>query len=90
MSDRGFIASLARELGGVVRSFREGVKENSPTDEENFFSSYESSYSLTLAYPDDIIIESARRMGIEVDGKERIDIVREMFMKAKTEERAKS
>ncbi len=80
MSGRDLIASLAREIGVIVRSFREGAEETRPPEEPDFFSSYESSYALTLAYPDDIIIESARGMGIEVEGKERIEIVREMFL----------
>lgn len=78
---------LCRELGQVAKSFQEGVDEARPSWETlDFFSSYETSYSLTLAYPDDILIESARKMGIAVEGKEKISIVREMFEKSRTRE----
>jgi hypothetical protein len=46
-----------------------------------FFESYESSYALTLNYPDDILIETARMEGISVEGREKIDIVRELIKK---------
>lgn len=78
---------LCRELGQIAKSFHEGVAEVKPSWESlDFFSSYETSYSLTLAYPDDILIESARKMGIAVEGKEKISIVREMLEKSGTME----
>ncbi|MBI2354662.1 MAG: hypothetical protein HYV06_06495 [Deltaproteobacteria bacterium] len=79
---------LCRELGQIAKSFREGVAEVDPAWEKlDFFSSYETSYSLTLAYPDDILIESARKMGIAVEGREKIAIVREMLERGVPAER---
>jgi hypothetical protein len=47
-------------------------------EQQDFFSSYETSYSMTLAYPEDLLIESARAAGIPVEGREKLDIVRDM------------
>ena len=78
---------LCRELGQVAKSFQEGVAEVKPSWETlDFFSSYETSYSLTLAYPDDILIESARMMGIAVEGREKLSVVREMLEKSRAVE----
>ncbi len=72
---------VCRSLGaanGAIRSSL-AVDDLTPSwDQQDFFSSYETSYSMTLAYPDDILIESARAVGIEVDGREKLDIVRDM------------
>ena len=48
---------------------------------DDFFESYESSYALTLAYPDDILIETANQYGIETEGREKNEIVKEVFEK---------
>ncbi len=50
-------------------------------DFDKFFQSYESSYALTLGYPDDILLETARIEGIECEGREKLEIVKELFMK---------
>ena len=79
---------LCRDLGQIAAYFREGVAEVDPAWEKlDFFSSYETSYSLTLAYPDDILIESAIKMGIAVEGREKIAIVREMLERCVLAER---
>ena len=71
-----------REVGKVISAFESGVREAEEKENfERFFDSYESSYALTLAYPDDILIETARREGIETEGREKIDIVKELFQK---------
>jgi hypothetical protein len=54
-------------------------------DLDRFFESYESSSALTLNYPDEILIESARLEGIEVEGRDKLDIVRDMFRKRGSE-----
>ena len=71
-----------REVGKVISAFESGVREAEEKENfERFFDSYESSYALTLAYPDDILIETARREGIETEGREKIEIVKELFQK---------
>lgn len=73
---------LSQLVGEVMAAYQEGVKEvNRKTDFERFFGSDESSAALTLAYPDDILMETARREGIEVTGREKSAIVKELFLK---------
>lgn len=47
---------------------------------DDFFSSYDSSYALTLA-EEELIVETARREGIETEGRDRNQIARELFTK---------
>jgi hypothetical protein len=56
-------------------------KQSGQSDFDEFFRSYESSYALTLGYPDDILLDTARMEGIECEGREKLDIVKELFMK---------
>jgi len=73
---------LLVEVGKVIAAFESGAQEaKEEEDFEKFFASYESSYALTLAYPDEILIETARREGIETDGREKIEIVKELLQK---------
>jgi hypothetical protein len=66
----------------AVSAFREGAREAEAKAEfDAFFGDYESSYALTLAYPDDILLETARKEGIAVEGREKLDIVKELFIK---------
>ncbi len=70
------------QVGKVVKGFGEGVKEaqeNLAFDE--FFDSYDSSYALTLAYPDDILMATAQQHGIDTEGREKNEIVKELFEK---------
>jgi hypothetical protein len=80
---RHFLRDLFQEV--VVKTsaaFKTGSKEKrQEQDLEAFFGSYESSYALTLNYPDDILLESARQAGIRTEGREKIEIVREMFLR---------
>ncbi len=82
-SKRLFFPRYLRQLmGEVMAAYEEGVKEvNRKTDFERFFESDESSAALTLAYPDDILMETARREGIEITGREKSAIVKELFLK---------
>jgi len=73
----GVCRTLGAASGAVKGSFA-ADDETLAWDQQEFFSSYETSYSMTLAYPDDILIESARTVGIPVDGREKLDIVRDM------------
>ena len=71
-----------RKIGEVIEGFEAGVEEaEQKEDFDNFFKSYESSYALTLAYPDDILLETAKSHGIETDGREKNDIVKELLKK---------
>jgi hypothetical protein len=73
----GACRTLGAATGTVKGSLAlDGV--TSSWEKQDFFTSYETSYSMTLAYPDDILIESARAVGIPVDGREKLDIVRDM------------
>lgn len=82
-SKRGFFTrTLAQQIGKTIQGFRDGLQE--AEDEQaldDFFDSYESSYSLTLAYPDEILLESARKHRIEIEGREKKEIVKELFEK---------
>ena len=73
-----FKDQLVQIIGGV----REGIAAVTEENElDAYFDSYESSYALTLAYPDDILLETARQHGIETDGREKADIIKELFNK---------
>ena len=79
---RNFFRGALKQVFTVAAAFEEGVAEAKARQEkESFFDSYESSSALCLAYPDDVLLESARRAGIEVEGREKIDIVKELFTK---------
>jgi len=68
------------QLGRCLKGFQEGLEEVRHRSElDRFFESYESSYSLTLAYPDEILLETARQRGITTEGRDKIDIVKELF-----------
>lgn len=72
------------QTADIVAGFQKGIqaaRERQAFDE--YFASYESCNSLTLAYPDEILIETARNAGIKVDGREKIDIVKELFAKTR-------
>jgi hypothetical protein len=71
-----------RQVGEIVSGFQQGMREaEQKAAFERYFESYDSSYALTLAYPDDILLETARRYGIETEGREKNDIVKELFKK---------
>ena len=66
----------------IVEGFGEGLKNAQESQEfDDFFGSYESSYALTLAYPDDILLDTADQLGIETEGREKNEIVKELFKK---------
>jgi hypothetical protein len=78
---REFFKDFFREIAQQAVQGAEAVAESlrEEKDLEQFFDSYESSYALTLNYPDDIFLETARMEGIEVEGRDKIDIAKEMF-----------
>ena len=76
-----------RQMGEIVSGFKQGLQEAKQESAfERYFESYDSSYALTLAYPDDLLLETARRHGIETEGREKNDIVKELFKKHGGEE----
>lgn len=84
MSDKGrrkFLSSFfQKETIDCLRGFSKGLREAKQNhDFEKFFESDESSYSLTLAYPDEILIETAKKYGIEVENRPRREIVKELL-----------
>lgn len=71
-----------RQIGEVIERFGEGLKEaQEELAFDDFFESYESSYALTLAYPDDILMETAHQYGIVTEKREKKEIVKELFEK---------
>jgi len=71
-----------RQAAEIISGFNAGVQEAKEKEAFNeFFESYESSYALTLAYPDEILIETAQRFGIDTEGREKNEIVKELFEK---------
>lgn len=82
VSRRDFISTrLIRELRKLLVA-GEPKSEKAGNLFERFFSSYEDSYALTLAYPEEVFIESAKKMGIETAGKDRLQLVKEIVAKA--------
>lgn len=66
-----------------MSGFDEGLKQvDAKRDFDEYFGSYESSYALTLAYPDEILIETARQAGIETDGRDKNEMIKELFEKS--------
>jgi Sec-independent protein translocase protein TatA len=80
---RGFLTrTLVRQIGKTIQGFRDGLRESEEEQLfDDFFESYESSYSLTLAYPDEILLESARRHRIDIEGRDKKEIIKELFEK---------
>jgi hypothetical protein len=73
---------IPNQVGRCLKGFQEGLEEARHLAElDQFFESYESSYALTLAYPDEILLGTARQNGIETEGRAKIDIVKELFLK---------
>jgi hypothetical protein len=83
VSRRSFFRTYwLRQIGKIVGGFQDGLKEELDGQAfDDFFESYESSYALTLAYPDELLMETARQEGVEVEGREKIEIVKELFVK---------
>jgi hypothetical protein len=86
MTDNGRRRFLSKyflhSVGRCLQGFEEGVAEaRQKEDFDRFFESYESSYALTLAYPDDILLETARNCGVETENRSKKDIIKELFVK---------
>ena len=82
-----FRRGLLHQVGEIISGFQAGMQEaEQKIAFDRYFESYDSSYALTLAYPDDLLLETARRHGIETEGREKNDIVKELFKKHGGEE----
>ena len=78
---RFFKQGLLKQIAGVVAGFREGMTLSKRRDSfDRFFESDESCYALTLAYPDDLLLETAKLHGIQIEGRDKKEIVKELFI----------
>ena len=88
MDRRNFLVKgLPREVAKLVVEF-ERFSEEGEEDEEgeqDFFASRESSYSISLAYPMHMLVETAKKLGIDVTGKDRLQLAKEIFSYKKGE-----
>lgn len=73
---RYWLSQAAKVFNGFQKGLQAAQEQH---DFDSFFESYESSYALTLAYPEEFLIEEARKAGIDVKGREKIDIIKELF-----------
>jgi hypothetical protein len=84
MADQGrrhFFRDLLREGGRTWAAFQQGREEaRQSAEQEAFFDSYESSYALTLA-EEELVMDSARQAGIQTEGRDKIEIAKELFQK---------
>jgi len=84
MADQGrrhFFRDLLRESGRTWAAFQQGREEaRQNAEQEAFFDSYESSYALTLA-EEELVMDSARQAGIQTEGRDKIEIAKELFQK---------
>lgn len=84
-SVRDELVDLAREL---YQTYRE-VKDTFASIEEElnfldkFFNDYKSSYSLSLAYPESLWIATAEKLGITTEGKDRLQLAKEVYARTK-------
>ena len=82
-SKRQFLSKyFLHQVGRCLRGFEDGVDQiRQESDFERFFESDESSYALTLAYPDEILLETAKNYGIDTENRSKREIVRELMLK---------
>ena len=80
-SRRRFLSKyFLHQVGRCFSGFEKGVDEvRQEGDFEKFFESDESSYALTLAYPDEILLETAKNYGIDIDGRSKREIVKDLM-----------
>ncbi len=86
--------SIKRELIQVANEIHDLVvemKKEIISDEDfnflrDFFENYERSYSLSLAYPEELWRVTAENAGINTEGKERLQLAKEVFLKASLEQ----
>ena len=78
------LVETARELRAIINE----INESLDLDDEDlnflrdFFKDYRSSYSLSLAYPEELWVATAKSIGIDVEGKDRLQLAKEVFTKS--------
>jgi hypothetical protein len=72
---------VLNQIGRCLQGFEDGLVEAGREYElDKFFESDESSYALTLAYPDEILLETAKNCGITVENRSRREIAKELIL----------
>ncbi|WP_022850849.1 hypothetical protein [Limisalsivibrio acetivorans] len=69
------ISEINKVRDDVTQTITEALED---IDEPGFFDSYEMSYSLTLAYPRDMFEQMADKEGIPHEGRETLEIVKDL------------
>ena len=76
---RDFFRDLLRQGAKTLAAFEQGREEGrQKADRDAFFRSYESSYAMTLC-EDELLLESAQLAGIKTEGRDRLEIAKELF-----------
>ena len=73
---------FSHELPEFLKLLVELISEARPTPEEQFFDSPARSYALTHAYPHELLLGSAKAMGIDPGGKDRVELMKEIIQKS--------
>ena len=78
---RSFFSDLLREGAKALVQFHDTMEEaRQEAQAKKYFDTYESSYALTLC-EEELMLDSARLAGIEIEGRDRNEIARELFAK---------
>jgi hypothetical protein len=72
---RGIFTQTMRFLNEIVFSYK---KEEDLEEKDDYFDSFEKCYPL-LSEAGEMLMEEAHRKGIEIEGKSRLEIAREIF-----------
>lgn len=72
---RDIFSRTARFLNEMVNSY---TKDGSLEKENDYFESFETCYPL-IAESGDMLVEEAIKLGIQVEGKSKLEIAREIF-----------
>lgn len=72
---RGIFTQTGRFLNEIMLSYK---KEEELWEKEDYFESFEKCYPL-LSEAGEMLMEEALKQGIEVEGKSRLEIAREIF-----------
>ena len=73
---------FSHELPEFLKLLVDLISRVDPTPEEQFFDSPARSYALTHAYPYELLLETAKAMGIDAEGKERVELMKEIIKKS--------